>query len=133
MQTRAIYVREKREAGWRYRNITKKGTRNSHESGPFYINILVNDKPKWHPLDASDVDAAKKLADKYDAAQDATANGLTVIESTDGTTTIESAVEQYLKLHRNDRPKTVAQYATALKGSETTKGLLQFVSKGFTV
>lgn len=126
MQTRAIYVREKRQAGWRYRNITKKGTRNSHESGPFYINILVNDKPKWHPLDASDVDAAKKLADKYDAAQDATANGLTVIESTDGTTTVETAVEQYLKLHRNDRPKTVQQYTTALES-------LKAMPKGFTV
>jgi integrase/recombinase XerD len=126
VQTRAIYVREKRETGWRYRNITKKGTRNSHESGPFYINILVNDKPKWHPLEASDVDGAKKLADKYDAAQNATANGLTVIESTDGTTTLKSAVEQYLKLHRNDRPKTVQQYTTALAS-------LNILPNGFTV
>ena len=29
LKTRAIYVREKRENGWRYRNITKKGTRNA--------------------------------------------------------------------------------------------------------
>lgn len=124
--TRAIYVREKRENGWRYRNITKKGTRNSHETGPFYINILVSDKPKWHDLEAQDVETAKKLADKHDAAQDATASGLTVIESKDGTTTIESATEQFLRLHRNDRPKTVQQYTTALES-------LKILPKNFTV
>lgn len=125
-RTRAIYVREKRENGWRYRNVTKKGTRNSDLEGPFYINILINDKPKWQPLEAADVEIAKKLAQKYDAAQDATASGLTVVESKDGTTTVESAIEQYLRLHRNDRPKTVQQYKTALDA-------LKILPKNFTV
>ena len=41
---RAIYTREKIDGVWQpYRNITKQGTRNSHESGPFFINILVPD------------------------------------------------------------------------------------------
>jgi hypothetical protein len=51
---------------------------------------------------------------------------LTIVESTDGTTTVESAVEQYLKLHRNDRPKTVQQYKTALES-------LNIFPNGFTV
>jgi len=126
LKTRAIYVREKRENGWRYRNITKKGTRNSDLQGPFYINILVNEKPKWQPLAASDVETAKKYAVKHDAAQDAKAQGLTVVESSDGTTTVQSAIEQYLRLHRNDRPRSVAQYKVSLKS-------LEIFPRGFTV
>ena len=137
---RAIYTREKIDGVWQpYRNIIKQGTRNSHESGPFFINILVPDgngakKAKWHRLEgATDIATAKKMADRYDATQDATASGLALVESKDGTTTVALAVEQYLRLHRNDRPKTVQQYTTALKGSGDSLGLLKIVPAHTTV
>jgi integrase/recombinase XerD len=130
---RAIYTRDKVNGQWMpYRNVVKHGVRNGHETGPFKINVLVDGKPTWHTLKdahgkpATDIATAKKLAEKYDAIQDAAAQGLTIVESTDGTTTIESAVEQYLRLHRNDRPKTVQQYTTALES-------LKIFPKGFTV
>src|SRR6266850_6268075 len=133
MGTRAIYTRDKVDGKWLpYRNITAKGVRNSQEAGPFFINIQIDDnnggkKAKWQRLDgATDIDTAKKLANKYDSIQEATAKGLTLLDSTDGTTTVESAVEQYLRLHRNDRPKTVQQYTTALDS-------LKIFPKGFTV
>jgi len=75
---------------------------------------------------ATDVETAKKLANKYDSIQDATANGLTLLDYSDGTTTIESAIEQFMRLHRNDRPKTVQQYRTALNS-------LKIFPRGFTV
>jgi hypothetical protein len=137
---RAIYTREKIDGVWQpYRNIIKQGTRNSHESGPFFINILVPDgnggkKAKWHRLEgATDIATAKKMADRYDATQDATASGLALVESKDGTTTVALAVEQYLRLHQNDRPKTVQQYTTALKGSGDSLGLLKIVPAHTTV
>jgi integrase/recombinase XerD len=130
---RAIYTRDKVNGEWQaYRNVVKHGVRNGHETGPFKINVLVDGKPTWHTLKdahgkpATDIATAKKLAEKYDAIQDAAAQGLTIVESTDSTTTVESAVEQYLKLHRNDRPKTVQQYRTALES-------LNIFPNGFTV
>ncbi len=133
MITRAIYTRDKVDGKWLpYRNVTAKGVRNSQEDGPFFINIQVDDnnggkKAKWQRLDgAADIETAKKLANKYDDIQDATAKGLTLLDSTDGTTTVESAAEQYLRLHRNDRPKTVQQYKTALDS-------LKIFPRGFTV
>ena len=94
-----LHAREDRRSWQPYRNIIKQGTRNSHESGPFFINILVPDgnggkKAKWHRLEgATDIATAKKMADRYDATQDATASGLALVESKDGTTTVALAVE----------------------------------------
>jgi integrase/recombinase XerD len=131
---RAIYTRDKVDGKWQtYRNVTAKGVRNGHEKGPFKIHIInAQGKQEWLTLKdangnaATDIETAKKLANKYDSIQEAAANGLTLLDSTDGTTTVESAVEQYLRLHRNDRPKTVQQYTTALDS-------LKLFPRGFTV
>jgi hypothetical protein len=51
-------------------------------------------------------------------ATQAAAQGLTITEfqavTNAGLTPIKTAVEKFLKLHRNDRPKTIAQYEGAL-------------------
>jgi integrase/recombinase XerD len=147
-KTRAIYTRKKADK-WRYIRVEGIGVKGKHhapESGPFYINVLVGGQPKWLLLNkdgtlttaleavesrlASSIPEAIKAADLYDQKQDtkkvAEAQGLAVVESTDGTTTVESAVEQFLRLHRNDRPKTVQQYTTALES-------LKIFPRGFTV
>ena len=133
---RAIYVRDKdpKTGKWgNYRNIIKKGVRNGQETGPFKINVInAEGKPQWMTLvdgngnPATDIEAAKKLALKYDSVQEATSKGLTLLDSADGTTTVESATEQFLRLHRNKRPKTVQQYRTALES-------LKIFPSGFTV
>jgi integrase len=144
---RAIYAREKDPSGnWsNYFNVLAHGRRNGHLRGPFKINIQVTvggkKKAKWETLrdangvPASDVETAKKLADKYDKIQDAIASGVDIPETNDGSMKVEAAVEQYLRLKRNKRPKTVAQYKTALVGSELqrSRGLLNFIPGNMTV
>jgi integrase len=64
------------------------------------------------------VEDANNNADGVKVASIAASKGLTVAEFENvlnaGKTTVKEAVEKFLKLHRNDRPKTVQQYTTAL-------------------
>jgi integrase len=135
---RAIWVREKDATTGKwgsYYNALEQGRRNSHLKGPFKISVkgqwITLKDPQGNP--ATDIETAKKLAQKYDAAQEAMPSGIAIVDSNDGSWTVEYAVEQYLRLKRNKRPKTVQQYTTTLKGSGTTKGLLGFIPTGMTV
>jgi len=74
-------------------------------------------KRRWsQPFDTAQ--EAQESASGIAVASQAAAQGLTVSEFQDltnaGRTSIKTAVEKFLKLHRNDRPKTIKQYEGAL-------------------
>src|SRR5713101_823375 len=99
-----------------------RGLKTSQLPGPFYIRptIKENGKPtqNWLRLKAENFAHAKVEAGRSTEALIAQAKGLTVAEAealVSGGTSIASAVETFMRLHRNDRPKTVKQYDNALK------------------
>jgi hypothetical protein len=61
---------------------------------------------------------AEKNASGVAVAAHAASQGLTVAEFQDltnaGRTSVKIAIENFLKLHRNDRPKTIQQYENVL-------------------
>ena len=112
----AVYARFRNAEGrWKYTKVGK-GRPSKHAS--FHVRFTdALGKRRWSKPFKT-VEAASANSEGVKLASEAAAKGLTVAEFQDmlnaGKTTVKDAVEQFLKLHRNDRPKTVKQYTTAL-------------------
>lgn len=110
----AVYARFKNAQGrWKY---TKVGR--PPKDASFHVRFTdALGKRRWSKSFKT-VEAASANNEGVKIASEAAAKGLTVPEFQEmlsaGKTTVKDAVEQFLKLHRNDRPKTVQQYSTAL-------------------
>lgn len=98
-----------------------RGVKTSKLPGPFYIRPTIKENGKtvqnWLRLKAETYGDAKTEVERSTEALIAQARGLTVAEAqalVNNGTTIAAAIETFMRLHRNDRPKTVAQYDNAL-------------------
>src|SRR6266699_962787 len=111
----SVYARFKGPQGWEYQRV---GKGRPPKGAKFHIRFTdAQGKRCWsQPFDTPQ--QAQENADGVALATQAAAQGLTVAEYQDqtnaGRTPIKVAVERFLKLHRNDRPKTVKQYNLAL-------------------
>jgi integrase len=112
----AVYARFKDPHGsWRYEKV---GKGRPPKDASFHVRFTdATGKRRWSQPFKS-VDDANKNSDGVKIASEAAAKGLTVTEFKDalnaGKTTIKDAVEQFLKLKKRKRPKTVASYTTTL-------------------
>jgi hypothetical protein len=82
-------------------------------------------KRRWSQPFNTPQEAAKN-AFSIAVAAHAASQGLTVTNA--GRTSVKIAVEKFLKLHRNDRPKTIQQYEN--EGVIALPGLAQFETMG---
>jgi integrase len=111
----SVYARFKGPQGWEYQKV---GRGRPPKDAKFHIRFTDTlGKRRWsQPYNTPQ--EAQENAQGIAVATEAAAQGLTVEEFQDtinaGRTTIKAAVEEFLKLHRNDRPKTVQQYEGAL-------------------
>ncbi len=111
----AVYARFKGPQGWEYQKI---GRGRPPKGAKFHIRFTdAQGKRRWsQPFNTPQ--EAHENASGVTVATQAAAQGLTVAEYQDqtnaGRTSIKIAVEKFLTLHRNDRPKTVKQYNGAL-------------------
>jgi integrase len=111
----SVYARFKTPQGWEYQKIAKG---RPPKGAKFHIRFTdAQGKRRWsQPYDSPQ--EAQENAAGVALATEAAAQGLTVAEYQNqintGRTSIKAAVEKFLQLHRNDRPKTVAQYKGAL-------------------
>jgi hypothetical protein len=111
----SVYARFEGPQGWEYQRV---GKGRPPKSAKFHIRFTdAQGERCWsQPFDTPQ--QAQENADGVALATQAAAQGLTVAEYQDqtnaGRTPIKVAVERFLKLHRNDRPKTVKQYNLAL-------------------
>jgi len=111
----AVYARFKEGRNWRYQKVSKG---RPPKDASFHVRFTdTTGKRRWsQPFES--VEEANANSDGVRLASQAAAKGLTVAEFNDvvnaGKTTVKDAAEKFLKLHRNDRPKTVQQYTTAL-------------------
>ncbi len=111
----SVYARFKGAGGWEYQKV---GRGRPPKDSKFHIRFTDSSgKRRWsEPYDTPQ--EAQENAAGVKIATQAAARGLTIEEfqnvTESGMTTVKSAVEKFLKLHRNDRPKTIAQYTTAL-------------------
>lgn len=94
-----------------------QGKRTAHLEPPFYGRPWKDGKQRWHRLHAETFVAAKKEADKLDAALTADAMGLTVAEAENigNRTPLAVAVRRFTEDNASKAPKTVSQYRHALK------------------
>jgi integrase/recombinase XerD len=111
----SVYARFKGSQGWEYQKI---GRGRPPKGAKFHIRFTdAQGKRRWSQPFNTPQDAQENAAGVVVAMQ-AAAQGLTVAEYQDetssGITPVKIAVERFLKLHRNDRPKTVEQYDGAL-------------------
>jgi integrase len=116
----SVYVRLKVDGkGWRYRAVPPgRGRRPDWVKSPFYVRFTdPRGKQVWSEPQTT-IEKAQELAEQTADVLKAHAKGLTVKEAQDianaNRTPIKVAVERFLDLHRNDRPKTVQQYTNAL-------------------
>lgn len=111
----SVYARFKGSQGWEYQKI---GRGRPPKDAKFHIRFTdAQGKRRWsQPFNTAQ--EAQENAGAVAVAMQAAAKGLTVAEYQDetssGITPVKIAVERFLKLHRNDRPKTVEQYDGAL-------------------
>jgi hypothetical protein len=111
----SVYARFKGPEGWEYQKVGKGRPTKGAKFRTRFTD--AQGKRCWsQPFDTPQ--QAQENADGVALATEAAAQGLTVAEYQDqtnaGRTPIKVAVEKFLKLHRNDRPKTVKQYNLAL-------------------
>ncbi len=111
----SVYARFKGSQGWEYQRI---GRGRPPKGAKFHIRFTdAQGKRRWSQPFNTPQDAQENAAGVAVAMQ-AAAKGLTVAEyqneTSSGITPVRIAVERFLKLHRNDRPKTVEQYDGAL-------------------
>ncbi len=111
----SVYARFKGSQGWEYQKI---GRGRPPKDAKFHIRFTdAQGKRRWSQPYNTPQEAQQNAAGVTVATQ-AAAQGLTVAEYQDqtnaGRTSIKIAVEKFLTLHRNDRPKTVKQYNGAL-------------------
>lgn len=114
----SIYNRAKVRNAWRFERVEEgQGKRTSHLKPPFYARPWKDGKQRWHRLNAETFEQAKKEAEKLDAALTADAMGLTVAEAEKigNRTPLAVAVRRFMEDNASKEPKTVHQYAHALK------------------
>ncbi len=120
----SIYIRgvlpnEQGVVALRYKRVPDgRGRRPDWVTAPFYVRYTDNrGRQVWSEPYKSIEEAEDAKVGTADVLA-AQAKGLTVAEAKDhsniGKTPIKKAVEDFLDAHRNDRPKTRQQYATAL-------------------
>jgi integrase len=142
VSVRAIYTRDKGPDGkWLpYRNITKKGVRNGHETGPFRIHIEINGKQEWPILrnengePATDIETAKKLATKYDATVEAVESGVAVADDNRNRISLRTAVDHFIqeKTDGGCTLTTLRNYKTILEEFlKLLPGQIRFVHQTF--
>ncbi len=111
----SVYARFKGPQGWEYQRV---GKGRPPKGAKFRIRFTdAQGRRCWsQPFDTPQ--QAQENADGVALATRAAAQGLIVAEYQEqtnaGRTPVKVAVERFLKLHRNDRPKTVKQYNLAL-------------------
>lgn len=116
---RTIWAREKDPATnqWTaYFDVEAPGRRNSHLKGPFKLNI----KGQWvtlrdNGIPATTIDQAKKLRDKYDAAQDAKAKGVELSADSGDGKPLKLAIREFLDIKKRKSPSTVENYTFILQ------------------
>ena len=111
----AVYARYRGPAGWAYQKV---GRGRQPRDAKFHIRFTdAQGKRRWSQAYDTPQEAQQNAAG-VELATEAAAQGLTVAEFQEvtnaGLTPIKTAVEKFIKLHRNDRPKTVQQYSGAL-------------------
>jgi integrase/recombinase XerD len=111
----SVYARFKGPQGWEYQKVSRG---RQPKDAKFHIRFTdAQGKRRWSIPYNTPQEAADNAAGVTVATQ-AAAQGLTITEYQDqtnaGRTSVKLAVEAFLKLHRNDRPKTVKQYKGAL-------------------
>ena len=112
----SVYARFKGTAGWEYQKV---GRGRPPKDAKFHVRFTdAQGKRRWsQPFNTPQ--EAEKNASGVAVATQAASQGLTVAEFQDvtnaGRTSVKVAVQRFLKLHRNDRPKTIQQYENALK------------------
>ena len=111
----SVYARFKGSQGWEYQKI---GRGRPPKDAKFHIRFTdTQGKRRWSQPFNTPQEAQENAAGVVVAMQ-AAAQGLTVAEYQDetssGITPVKIAVERFLKLHRNDRPKTVERYTGVL-------------------
>lgn len=111
----SVYARFKGPQGWEYQRV---GRGRPPKDAKFHIRFTdAQGKRRWSQPFNTPQDAQENAAGVV-VAMEAAAQGLTVAEyqgeTSSGITPLKIAVERFLKLHRNDRPKTVEQYDGAL-------------------
>jgi len=114
----SIYNRVKTATGWKFERVEEgQGKRTAHLTPPFYARPWKDGKQRWHRLHAETFVAARKEAEKLDAALTADAMGLTVAEAENigNRTPLAVAVRRFKEDNASKAPKTVAQYQHALK------------------
>ena len=78
----SIYNRVKVGNVWKFERVEEgQGKHTAHLTPPFYARPWKDGKQRWHRLNAETFAAAKKEAEKLDAALTADAMGLTVAEA----------------------------------------------------
>ncbi len=110
----SVYARFKSSHGWEYQRV---GRGRPPKDAKFHIRFTdAQGKRRWSQPFNTPQEAQENAAGVAVAVE--AAQGLTVAEYQDetnaGKTPVKIAVERFLKLHRNDRPKTVEQYDGAL-------------------
>jgi integrase len=124
-----IYQRLKLEGKWRYRPIREgRGVKTGELPPPFYVHPrLTGGSQPWLRLDAQTFADAKKECETVVVTQEADRLGLTVAEMEDklnsDRVTIAAAVRKFMEDNADKAPKTIQQYALALKQFvESTRG-----------
>jgi len=116
MQT--VYNRVKTPKGWRYAGVEEgRGKKTGDLEPPFYVRVSLHGKQVWHRLDAETFTEAKGQAETAFAALDAESKGLTIEEAlvSKNRVPLSVAVERFKEDNASKAPKTVLQYALALK------------------
>jgi hypothetical protein len=111
----SVYARFRGSDGWEYQKVGGAGrlkmqnstcASRTHKENAAGASRSI--RPKRREKNASGVTVAAQAASQ----------GLTVAEFRDltnaGRTSVKVAIERFIKLHRNDRPKTIQQYENAL-------------------
>jgi len=104
----SVYARFRGSDGWEYQKV---GRGRPPKDAKFHVRFTdAQGKRRWSQSFNTPQEAEKNASGVAVAAQ-AASQGLTVAEFQDltnaGRTSMKVAVERFLKLHRNDRPKTI--------------------------
>ena len=111
----SVYARFRGKNGWEYQRV---GRGRPPKNSKFHVRFTDSEGKRRWSQGYDTPQEAEKNASAVAVATQAAAQGLTVAEFQDltnaGRTSVKVAVEKFLKLHRNDRPKTIQQYENAL-------------------
>jgi hypothetical protein len=111
----SVYARFRGKSGWEYQRV---GRGRPPKNSKFHVRFTDSEGRRRWSQGYDTPQEAEKNASGVTVATQAASQGLTVAEYQDltnaGRTSVKVAVEKFLKLHRNDRPKTIQQYENAL-------------------